>query len=92
LKQWEEENQARQFTFCVKYFNWNPAEKGLYVTLEPETSKVLDNDWFIDYSVEIQRNEDEGFTVINTELGEVMHLQLFALPALHSNFVIYCFV
>jgi len=80
LKQCAEADQKMKFLFCVKYFNWNPAENGLYVTLELENSEVHDKlpdltDWFIDYSVGIQRNEDEGFNVINTELGKVMHLQ-----------------
>jgi len=81
--QWFEPNRKMHFLFCIKYFNRNPAEKGLYVTLEPQTCKNPSRcctgcklsdlpEWFIDYSVGIQRNEDEDFKVINTELGKAI--------------------
>jgi len=82
LKQFLEPNRKMRFWFCVKYFNWNSVEKGLYVTLEPQTYHDTDTSvwelgfrlpelphWFIDYSVAIQRNEDDEFKFINTELG-----------------------
>jgi len=110
LKQCLEPNRKVEFSFCVKYFNWNPLEKGLYVTLEfqryHDTSPPRPGagfcfgtvpDWFIDYSVAIQRNEDDQFKVINTELGKRCallcvfndHVKMRSFTLIYNNCVLF---